>query len=75
MYKKDEPTRSFIFGPEKIYVFLFYFFLLCFLNSRVQRRRAFFGEKVAENAKIRGSQTRSKGILSQKETLLRILNK
>ena len=35
----------------------------------------FFGEKVAENAKIRGSQTRFLGILSQKEALLRILNK
>ena len=36
---------------------------------------ALFGEKVAENAKIGGSQTRFMGILSQRETLLRILNK
>ena len=35
----------------------------------------FFGEKVAENAKIGGSQMRFLGILSQKEIPLRIQNK
>ena len=37
-------------------------------------RMAFFDEKVAENAKKGGSQTRFLDILSQKETPLRILN-
>ena len=44
-------------------------------NSRVFTRMAFFGEKVAENAKIGVSLARFLGVLSQKKTLLRILNK
>ena len=49
--------------------------ILIIIISRVFTRMEFFGEKVAENAKIRGSQTRFLDILSQKETPLKIMNK
>ena len=49
--------------------------ILIIIISRVFTRMEFFGEKVAENAKIRGSKTRFLNILNKKETTLKIINK